>query len=115
MAHQTHNLFDGIPPKLHEELFQTLAESGTVRIERIVSDEQTTPPGEWYDQGWDEWVLLVSGEATLRFDNDAAPLIMKPGDHIVIPANCRHRVERTAAGEKTIWLAVHFDVNRQGK
>lgn len=66
-----HNLFDGILPTLQKELFETLAESGAVRIERIVSDGQATPSGEWYDQGWDEWVLLVSGEATLRFDSDA--------------------------------------------
>jgi cupin 2 domain-containing protein len=111
MAPQTHNLFDGIPQTLQKELFQTLAESGAVRIERIVSDGQSTPPGEWYDQRWDEWVLLVSGEATLRFDNDAPPLIMKPGDHVIIPANCRHRVERTDPGQKTIWLAVHFNGN----
>ena len=108
MAPQTRNLFTDIPGTLQEELLQTLAESGQVRIERIVSDGQATPPGQWYDQGWDEWVLLVSGRATLRFDDATAPLILKPGDHIMIPAGCRHRVERTDTGQKTIWLAVHF-------
>ncbi|MDZ7581818.1 MAG: cupin domain-containing protein [Deltaproteobacteria bacterium] len=66
-----------------------------VRIERIISDGHATPPGEWYEQGWDEWVLLVSGEATLLFDDSSAPFILKPGDHIMIPAGCRHRVEQT--------------------
>jgi cupin 2 domain-containing protein len=108
MAPLARNLFNGIPLTLQEELFQTLAESGTIRIERIVSDGHATPPGEWYEQGWDEWVLLISGEATLRFDDDTAALHLKPGDHVMIPASCRHRVERTDAGQKTIWLAVHF-------
>ena len=55
-APETRNLFTDIPATLQEELLQTLAESSRVRIERIVSDGQVTPPGQWYDQGWDEWV-----------------------------------------------------------
>ena len=108
MLQQTHNLYDKIPSTLSEELFQTLLERDGVMIERIVSDGQATPPGEWFDQGWDEWVLLISGEATLRFETDNALLILKPGDHIMIPAGCRHRVESTDTLQKTIWLAVHF-------
>ncbi len=109
MSLEAHNLFEGIPSILQEELFQTLAESGAVRIERIISDGHTTTPGEWYDQRHDEWVLLVSGGATMLFDNDPTPRLLKPGDHILIPAGCRHRVERTDPLQKTIWLAVHFD------
>ena len=108
MTPQARNLFDDIPLAHREELFQTLAESDTTRIERIVSDGHATPSGEWFDQERDEWVLLISGEATLRFADDAATLHLKPGDHVLIPAGCRHRVERTDAGQKTIWLAVHF-------
>ena len=37
MIPKSHNLFNDIPATLEEELFQTLAESGDVRIERIVS------------------------------------------------------------------------------
>jgi cupin 2 domain-containing protein len=107
MTFQTGNLFSHIPSVLQEELFQILAESGSIRIERIVSDGHVTPAGEWYDQGWDEWVLIVSGGATLRFESDAAPLVLKPGDHVMIPAHCRHRVEWTDTTQKTIWLAVH--------
>lgn len=113
MTLQSRNLYDGIPSTLQGELFETLAESSSVRIERIVSDGHATPPGEWYDQTWDEWVLLVSGGATLLLDDDAAPLILKPGDHVMIPAGCRHRVEQTDSGQKTIWLAIHFGGNRE--
>jgi cupin 2 domain-containing protein len=101
------NLFAGIPETVQEELFETVAASKNVRIERIVSEGQSTPAGEWYDQGWDEWVLLLSGGATLRFESSADPVILTPGDHIMIPAHCRHRVEQTDAGQKSIWLAVH--------
>jgi cupin 2 domain-containing protein len=108
MTPQTHNLFEAIPYPLQEEFFQTLAGSGNVRIERIISDGHASLPGEWYDQKWDEWVLLVSGGATLLLENDYAPLTLKPGDHVMIPAGCRHRVEWTDTTQKTIWLAVHF-------
>lgn len=109
MAPETQNLFNDIPvATLREEFFETLAESDAVRIERIVSEGHTTPPGEWYDQELDEWVLLVSGGATLRFEGDSAPLILGPGDHVLIPAGSRHRVERTEPGQKTVWLAVHY-------
>jgi cupin 2 domain-containing protein len=103
------SLFDNIPATLQEELFLTLAESGAVRIERIVSEGHVTPPGEWYDQKGDEWVLLVSGEAALLFESNAALVILLPGDHVMIPAGCRHRVERTDSTQKTVWLAVHFE------
>jgi cupin 2 domain-containing protein len=105
---QKQNLFCGIPPTLQKEFFQTLAESGTIRIERIVSEGHATVPGEWYDQEWDEWVLLVTGGATLLFESNDVPLDLKPGDHVMIPARCRHRVERTDPEQKTVWLVVHF-------
>ncbi len=102
------NLFDSIPATLQEEHFLTLAESGAVRIERIVSEGHATPQGEWYDQAWNEWVLLVSGGATVLFDSDAAPVTMVAGEYVMIPAGCRHRVEKTDVTQKTVWLAVHF-------
>jgi cupin 2 domain-containing protein len=108
MLPHTSNLFSGIPATLREERFDLLAKSDTVRIERIVSDGHVTPPGDWYDQECDEWVLLVSGSATLRFEAAGAQLVMLPGDHALIPAGCRHRVEWTDPEQKTVWVAVHF-------
>ncbi|MDD2899964.1 MAG: cupin domain-containing protein [Desulfuromonadaceae bacterium] len=106
-AYEVQSLFTGIPSVLEKEQFLTVAQSGSTRIERIVSDGHATPPGEWYDQGWDEWVFLVAGEAVLQFEESSAPLMLKPGDHVMIPAGTRHRVERTDSTQKTIWLAVH--------
>ena len=105
------NLYEHIPANVPKELFQILAEKNGVRIERIVSDGHATPPDQWYDQGWDEWVLLISGEATLLFDDSAAPLVLKPGDYVMSPAGHRHRVEQTDPLHKTVWLAVHFGKN----
>lgn len=101
------NLYRDIPADLPEELIECLAGSGHVRIERIVSRGHATAPGDWYDQDRDEFVVLLRGAARLEWEGgEETP--MKPGDWTVIPARRRHRVNRTAEGEDTVWLAVHF-------
>lgn len=106
------NLFANIPADLSsspKELFETLLQApGKVKIERIVSHGHITPAAEWYDQTWDEWVLLVSGGATLVFDGDKPAIDLKPGDYLLLPAGLRHRVACTEPKVDTIWLAVHI-------
>jgi len=102
------NLFKELPDKLPEELCTVLAESGHAKIERIVSDGHASPGGFWYDQEQDEWVLLVSGSAILSLEMESGTenVELNPGDHLLIPAHQRHRVESTSQTEKTVWVAV---------
>jgi cupin 2 domain-containing protein len=102
------NLFAGLPDRHSEEIFTVLAESGAVRIERIVSTGQVTPPGQWYDQERHEWVTVLRGRAGLRFEDTPEILTLGPGDHVTIAAHRRHRVEWTDAAQPTVWLAVHY-------
>ncbi len=102
------NLFSDIPESLPEEATEVLLETENLRLERIISDGQSTPAGEWYDQETDEWVLLLKGRAALRFEGDPELRTMHAGDALLIPAHVRHRVEWTDKGAKTIWLALHF-------
>lgn len=104
------NLLADLPPAGRDELFQEILQRPGVRIERIVSSGQATPAGEWYDQGWDEWVLLLSGSAGLLLEGEEGPRTLAPGDYLLLPARCRHRVEWTDPDLKTVWLAVHFAV-----
>jgi cupin 2 domain-containing protein len=101
------NLFADIPRDVTREHFTELLRAGAVRIERIVSHGQASPPGFWYDQDWSEWVLIVRGSADLLVEGEAAPRRLRQGDYLHIPAHTRHRVEWTDAREPTIWLAVH--------
>lgn len=104
------NLFDGLPPAPQpEELFETLCARPGVRIERILSTGQRSPPGFWYDQPGDEWVALLSGSATLRFADEASGRELRPGDWVFIAAHRHHRVECTDATTPSVWLAVHLD------
>jgi len=102
------NLFADIPAELPEELTQRLLETKGVRIERIVSRGHASPAGFWYEQAEDEWVILLSGAASVRFDGESACRGLNAGDYLFIPAGVRHRVESTAADTDTIWLAIFF-------
>jgi cupin 2 domain-containing protein len=102
------NLFADIPDGLPEESFRDILNRGFVRIERIVSQGHRSPEGFWYDQDWDEWVLVVGGRACLEMEGRPEPVELGPGDHLVIPSHTRHRVAWTDPRENTIWLAVHI-------
>lgn len=103
------NLFADLPRQLSGELFTTLLASSGLKIERIVSQGQASPPGFWYDQEQNEWVLVLKGAARLQFEGEEKPFELKPGDSLNIPAHKKHRVDWTTPDEPTIWLAVHYD------
>ena len=99
------NLFDLPDPLPDAEEFTDLIPERGVKIERIVSCGQTSPVGEWYDQDRDEWVVLIQGEAVLEYD-DGETLRLGAGDHVLIPARRRHRVNYTSRTPLCIWVAV---------
>jgi cupin 2 domain-containing protein len=102
------NLFTDVTRRLVAERTDVLVNEASVRLERIISTGHATAPGDWHDQDRDEWVVVLRGSAGLRFEGDAEVLEMHVGDHLVIPAHRRHRVEWTDSQEPTVWLAVHY-------
>lgn len=106
MLHIT-NLLRGLPLASPDEVFETLLQAPGVKLERIVSRGQTTPEGEWYDQGWDEWVMLLAGAARLLVEDEDEEITLEPGDALLLPAHCRHRVTWTDPAQPTLWLALH--------
>ena len=106
------NIFAGLPdltmaPETTERMETLLARPG-LRIERIVSSGQAGPAGFWYEQADAEWVLLLTGEALLRFEDEAEARRLRPGDWLHIDPLRRHRVDWTDADAPTVWLAVHY-------
>lgn len=101
------NLFADLPSDTSRESFDNLLEVPGLRIERIVSHGQASPPGFWYEQDADEWVLVVQGSASLQIDGQEELVQLQPGDHYWLPAGLRHRVASTDPAVPTIWLAVH--------
>jgi cupin 2 domain-containing protein len=99
-------LDDLATPDGRERFDELLARPGVV-VERIVSAGQVTPVDAPYQQAWDEWVLLVAGGARLWIEGQDE-IALAPGDHVLIPAQVRHRVLWTQADPPTVWLALHF-------
>ena len=101
------NLLSDMPAATTEEQFLPLLERPGVRLERIVSHGQATPPGEWLSQPQEEWVLLLTGGAKLTLKGRPT-LTLGPGDHVLIPAGQAHRVDWTQPNAPTVWLALHL-------
>jgi len=104
------NIFEKIPANLEDEYFENILKNKNFSLERIVTEGQTTPRGTWLCEDTDEWVLLMSGSAKIKFKSDGHVHALIPGDHLIIPAGTYHRVECTEPNAKTVWLALHYKV-----
>ena len=102
-------LLDAAASPSSGERFETLATFGRVVVEQILS-AATDPAAEpvAYDQEQDEWVVVLTGAATLEITGRDGPTVVElgPGDWLLLPAHTPHRVLATAAA--TTWLAVHL-------
>lgn len=103
------NLFHPLPADASAEIVQTLIGQANMRIERIVSTGQASPPGFWYDQSEAEWVMLLAGAARLRFESPAEVVELTPGDCLNIEPHHRHRVDWTSPDAPTLWIAVFYE------
>ncbi|HEY0584685.1 MAG TPA: cupin domain-containing protein [Pseudoduganella sp.] len=96
------NLYEDALPPAKGERFDTLLSHQGLVIERIVSTSKIE--SQEYLQEQDEWVLLLTGEATLEVAGSEVPL--KAGDYLFLPARTPHTVRRVSDG--ALWLAVHL-------
>jgi mannose-6-phosphate isomerase-like protein (cupin superfamily) len=83
------------------ETFHELASPPGVRIEHIVSSDSADPTVQVQD--WDEWVIVISGGATLDVAGQRVDLAA--GEWMLLPACTPHQVLATQSG--THWIAVH--------
>lgn len=107
------DLFASVSAETVVELFEELFQLDGVKAERIISNGHSSPPGDWYDQSWNEWVMVVAGEALIRLESEPEPRHLKAGQWLLLPAHCRHRVEWTVPDQETIWLALHWSEQKQ--
>lgn len=108
MNPQVRNLLDALPDARATEVVDLLAEQQNakeLRIERITSAGQASAPDFWYDQDQIEWIILLSGTATIEW-SDGTRTALSTGDSCTIPAHCRHRVAKTSS--PCVWLAVFW-------
>lgn len=101
------NFLDNIPDHFQEEMIEVLINSDIIRVERIISDNHSSPENFWYDQDENEFIMVLQGSGNLKFE-DGTDITLKRNDYLIIPAHKKHRVEKTSDSEKTIWLAIFY-------
>jgi len=94
------NLYTSLEPNENSEVFSTLFQNNSLKIESIRSWLKT--PGELYNQEKDEWVLLLVGEARMTLKDIEVNL--QAGDYCFIPRHTPHRVLSTS--KDALWLGV---------
>jgi cupin 2 domain-containing protein len=102
------NLLSPVPDAHAAEQVATLLARPGLRVERIVSLGQASPPGFWYDQAEGEWVLVLAGAARLQFVDEPESRLLGAGDSLDIAPHRRHRVDWTDPTTPTVWLAVFY-------
>jgi cupin 2 domain-containing protein len=102
------SFFQNIPEKIKEELFETIIETKNIKIEKIVSNGQSSPKNFWYDEKMNEFVLVLQGSALLQFEKNSKTIYLKKGDYLNIESHSRHRVLATEKNIETLWLAVYY-------
>lgn len=103
------NLFDTTTATPEAERTEILLAAAGLRLERILSLGQASPPGFWYEQAEAEWVAVLSGRARLTIAGEPADRELGPGDAVFLPAGCRHRVAWTDPAGPTVWIALFVD------
>ena len=103
---EKYNIFEQIIVDKNEEKFFEIFKNETIKVEKIVSNGQTSPENFWYEQEKSEFVLLLEGFAILEFENREEEL--KKGDCLNIQAYEKHRVKFTSLYEPTVWFAVFY-------
>jgi cupin 2 domain-containing protein len=103
MKNAINNIFKNLQiPDVGGEIFTTLLKHKNVEIEIINSNKVQN--GQLYKQEQDEWVVILTGEATLEIEDEIQILVA--GDSLFIEKNVSHRVVSTDT--KTLWLAIHI-------
>jgi len=100
------NIFENIIIDKKQEQFFELIKNDNIKIEKIVSNGQSSPINFWYEQKENEFVLILKGNAILEYEDKE--VILKEGDFVNIKAFTKHRVKYTNKDEPTIWLAIFY-------
>ena len=102
------NLLQTPCPPPGKETSRELASGRGWQLKLICSNAFSSPVESWMDQSEMEWVLVLRGSAQLRFQDAEGLTDLSPGDHLLIPSNRLHRVERSDPDPGTLWLALYW-------
>ena len=97
-----------------QEAFREIFSRPGLKIQRIVSHGQVSPPEFWYDQAWNEWVIVLKGSASLQFEDEPATRALGEGDYVSSPqGNATASSGRTRNGQRFGWLSISTPIQRR--
>lgn len=103
---EKYNIYEKVQIDKTEETFFEIFKNDKIKVEKIVSNGQSSPLNFWYEQKENEYILLLEGFAILEFEDFEVEL--KKGDCLNINSMQKHRVKFTSQEEPTIWFAVFY-------
>lgn len=109
------NILSSLPDVKAAEITEILLSARGIRLERIVSQGQSSPVDFWYEQDEAEWVVVLRGRAHLAIEGEKHDRVLGDGDAMYLPAHCRHRVTWTDPDQPTVWLALFVDPSAIGE
>jgi hypothetical protein len=83
---------------------KSCADRNRFRIERITSSGQSSPHELWYNQAWDEWVLVFRAGQSSAFKIQKRQFLAA-GDWLMITAHRKYRptLDRILADSHSEW------------
>jgi cupin 2 domain-containing protein len=89
---------------------ETLLENKNVKVERVFAPEEALKPSFFGPQKDNNFLLLLKGKLSLKYQNGKERVSLNPGGYIVTTPTTkeRDRVASISQDKETVWLSVHF-------
>ncbi len=100
------NIFDFEKFENNEEIVTILEKNKNIKIERIVSEGQTT---DWQSSDKNEFVILVQGNAEITYFKTSEIVKLSSGDTLLIKKNEKHKVSYTSKNPHCVWICIFYN------
>lgn len=89
-----------------EEIITILEKNKNIKIERIISEGQTT---DWQSCDKNEFVILVQGNAEITYFKNSEIVKLSSGDTLLIKKNKKHKVSYTSKNPHCVWICIFYN------
>lgn len=89
---------------------ETLLENENIKVERVFAPEEALKPSFFGPRKDNNFLLLLKGKLSLKYENGKEKVSLNPGGYIVTSPSPKQkdRVVSISQDEETVWLSVHF-------
>lgn len=88
-------------------VIETLAETRSVKIDRVTARGQKSPPDDFALEPSNEFILVLQGRLVLEYEG-GRKVALGPGDFAVKGTDQRTRADSTSEDQETVWVKVSY-------